>query len=600
LKELVNFVCERLSLAVVAVCSVFMVLVFVTVEVNATHMGSYPVHFERNANVVQVQSGGPGTLQTGDRIDLDSLTPEQRFSLLAAPSNAKLTVRAHRGDRSFVAQLSASPPDYSQRAMLTRDVGIPLSFFLSLGLASALFLMRPRPITLAFYVYTMLMLVKVYQSSLDLATWPMNVASDLAIQVVYPLAQLMILIFAQRLYGRPSRAWPWFMGTAVVLSVLVFIAWVDPIVWMVFQRFGLPGPSRISMSGLDTLLLITVLCGLAYIASGARGIARRRVTWVIAGIALAPILDLTWAVQDVASALVGDTSTELAALGVWTDALAPWFGLLGVIFVLYGFLSQRVIDFRFVIGRAVLYGSTTLVLVLLFGVIEWWAEHLFESTRPAVYVSLTAALGIGFALNALHGHIEDFLNRVFFREQRDAERKLGRAARALANTSSENTVVEFLIEEPVRVLGLSSAALFLADPDKGGEFERTASHGWNDREIERIDPDGPVVVALRADLASIEFEERQLVGRAVPSGRKAPTLAVPLVMRGQVFGIVFYGSREDGAPLSAAERSLLEAIALSAAAAYDHIDADRSRGRIRRLEDRLHELNAEVPEDAPS
>jgi hypothetical protein len=603
LKGLVNFVCERLSLAVVAVCSVFMVLVFVTVEVNAMQMGSYPVHFEENNDVVQVQSGaspGADTLQTGDRVDLGSLTPQQRFSLLAAPSNDRMTVRARRGDRSFVAHLSASPPDYSQRAMLTRDVGIPLSFFLSLGLASVLFLMRPRPITLAFYIYTMLMLIKVYQTSLDLATWPMNVISDLAIQVVYPLAQLMILIFAQRLYGRPSRAWPWFMGTAVVLSVLVFVAWVDPIVWMVFQRFGLPGPSRIAMSGLDTLLLITVLCGLAYIASGARGIARRRVTWVVAGIALAPILDLTWAVQDVLSALVGDTSTALATLNVWTDALAPWFGLLGVIFVLYGFLSQRVIDFRFVIGRAVLYGTTTLLLVLLFGVVEWWAEHLFESTRPAVYVSLAAALAIGFALNALHGHIEDFLNRIFFHEQRDAEQKLGHAARALANTSSEKTVVEFLIEEPVRVLGLSSAALFLANPDTGGAFERIASHGWNDREIESIDPEGPVVVALRADLSSLEFDERQLVGRAVPEGRKAPTLAIPLVMRGGVFGIAFYGSRGDGQPLSAAERSLLEAIALSAAAAYDHIDADRSRTRIRELESRLRELNAGLPENAPS
>jgi hypothetical protein len=601
LKVCVTFVCERLSLAVVAIGSVVMVLVFVTVEVNATHLGSYPIKFERDTDRVRVQSGAPvgaNELQTGDRIDLGRLSEQQRFSLLAAPSNAQLTVRAQRGGRSFLVHLSANPPDYSRRAMLTRDIGIPLSFFLSLGLASALFLMRPRPITLAFYLYTILMLVKVYQSSLDLATWPINVASDLAIQVVYPLAQLMILIFAQRLYGRPSRAWPWIIGSAVVLSLLVFVVWVDPIVWMVFQRYALPGPMRVLMSGFDTLLLVVVLCGLAYIASGATAIDRRRVTWVIAGIALAPILDLTWAVTDVISALVGDTSTVLLAIGIWTDALAPWFGLLGAIFVLYGFLSERVIDFRFVIGRAVLYGTTTLVLVLIFGVIEWWAEQLFESTRPALYVSLTAALVIGFSLNALHGRIEDLLNRVFFREQHSAEERLRRAARALANTSSEKTLVEFLIEEPVRVLGLDSAALFLAATEDG-TFERKAAHGWNQSEVERIDPEAPLIVALRADLgSSIPLDERQLVGTAVPGGRKAPSLVVPLVMRGSTFGFVFYGGRSDGVPLSKAERTLLEAIALSAAAAYDHIDADRSRVRIRTLEDRLHELGAPVPHRA--
>lgn len=597
LNALVAFFCERLSLAVVAICSVFMVLVFVTVEVNATRVSSYPVHFEGNTDRVQIQSGAPvgaDALQTGDRIDLGSLTPQRRFSLLAAPSNAQLTVRAWRGNREFTAHLSARPPDYSRRAMLTRDIGVPLSFFLSLVLASALFLIRPRPITLAFYAYTILMLLKVYQSSLDVSTWPTNVVSDLVIQVVYPATQLMILIFAQRLYGRPSRAWPWFSGSALAISLAVFVVWVDPIVWMVFQRYGLPGPTRIMMSGLDSLLLVVVLSGLAYIASGATAIDRQRVTWVIAGIALAPVLDLTWALQDVASALVGDSSTGLLALGIWTDALAPWFGLLGVIFVLYGFLSQRVIDFRFAIGRAVLYGSTTLVLVLIFGVIEWWAEQLFESTRPAVYVSLTAALAIGFSLNALHGRIEDLLNRIFFRAQHDAEDRLQRAARALANTSSEKTLIEFLIEEPVRVLGLSSAALFLADGDDGA-FERKASRGWNDNEVESIDPDGPLIVALRADFQPLQLAERQLVGRPVPGGRKAPSLVVPLVMRGRVFGFVFYSSREDGAPLTASERSLLEAIALSAAAAYDHIDADRSRVRIRTLEARLHELGSDPP-----
>lgn len=593
MQAFVTFVCERLSLAVVAVCSVVMVLVFVTVEVNATRIGYYPLHFENNTDRVQVQSGSSaGGLQTGDRIDLQALTPQQRFSLLAPPSDAQMTVLVTRGQRTFPVHVTASPPDYSRRAMLARDIGIPLSFFLSLGLASALFLMRPRPITLAFYVYTMLMLVKVYQTPLDLATWPMNVASDLAIQVVYPAAQLMILVFAQRLYGRPSRTFPLFFGSALALSVLVFVAWVDPIVWTVFQRFGLPGPTRLMMSVSDTLLLVVVLCGLAYIASGATAIDRRRVSWVVAGIALSPILDLTWALTDIISALVGDRSTVLLAISVWTDALAPWFGLLGVIFVLYGFLSQRVVDLRLVIGRAVLYGATTLVLVLIFGVVEWWAEQLFESTRPALYLSLAAALVIGFAMKAIHGRIEDFLNRVFFREQRRAEEVLGRAARALANTSSQKTVVEFLIAEPVAVLGLTSAALFLS-AEGDGAFERVASEGWTGGETERIDAEDPLIVALRADLSSIQLDGRQLVGiAALPGGRKTPSLIVPLVMRGSVFGFVFYGSRSDGTGLTPSERSLLEAIALSAAAAYDHIDADRSRARIRALEERLSELGA--------
>jgi GAF domain len=596
LKTVVAFVCERLSLAVVAIGTVIMVLVFVVIEVNAVHLGAFPIVLENNTNAIDVErtAASQAGLRSGDRIDLQSLSSEQRFALLRnAPAGAKMTIHVLRDGRSFPLTLTASAPNFSPRARFARDVGIPLCFFLSLALASTLFVMRPRPITLAFYVYTMLMLVKVNQTALDLAAWPMNVASDLAIQVVYPLTQLMILVFAQRLYGRPSRVWPWFFGSALVLSLLVFIAWVNPIVWVVFQRYGFPGPTNLFMCVSDALLLIVVLAALAHIASGATAIDRTRVSWVIAGIALAPLLDLTWALANVLSTLIGNTSPTLLDIQDWTNALGPWFGLAGSAFVIYGFLSERVVDLRFVIGRAALYAAATACLVLLFGVIEWWAEQIFEDTRPAIYVSLFAALLIGFSLNAVHGRIEDFLNAVFFRDQRRGEEALRRAARALANTSSEKTLIEFLIDEPVRVLGLSSAALFLARSEHGA-FERTASRGWNDRAAESIEAEDPLIVELRAEFSALALDGRQRADVPLPSGPQTPAIVIPLIMRGNVFGFVFYSSRANGAQLTPSEVALLEALARSAAAAYDHIDADRSRARIKTLEDRLHALGADL------
>jgi hypothetical protein len=592
LRTAATFVCERLPLAVVAVGTILMVIVFVVVEDNATHIGFYPIVFQRDSNQVEVEQGASSgnLLQTGDRIDLQSLTAPQRFSLLrGAAAESRIAVRALHKNQSVPVVLTASAIDNSPRAKLTRDVGTPLCFFLSLALASALFLIRPRPITLAFYFYTMLLLVKVNQTALDLASWPISLASDLAIQVVYPLAQLMILIFAQRLYGRPSRAWPWFFGTAVLLSAIVFVVWLNPIVWMVTLQYPIPGPTTLFMSLSDVLLLLVVVSGLAYIASGATGIARGRVNWVIAGIALAPILDLTWAIANVISTLTGDSSELLLGVQHWTDALGPWFGLAGSIFVVYGFLSERVIDFRFAIGRAAIYGSITAVLLLFFGILEWWAEQVFESTRPAIYLSLFAALLIGFTLNGLHERVEGFLNTFFFRDQRRAEEALRHASRALANTSSEKTLIEFLVEEPVRVLDLTSAALFLARADDG-VFTRRADSGWTRSEAEQIDAEDPLIVELRADLAPIVLDGRPRAETILPGGAKTPSLVVPLLMRGNVFGFVFYGPRSNGMALASDERALLEGIARSAGAAYDHIDADKAHARIRELESQLKRL----------
>ncbi len=597
LQSALNFVCERLSLAVVAIGTVVMILVFIVVEDNATHIGYFPIVFLQNTNQVEVESGaGAGAMQTGDRIELQRLTAPQRFSLLrGAPSQATITLQASRNGRPFVTTLTASAVDHSARATITRDVGTPFCFFLSLALASALFLMRPRAITLAFYIYTMLMLVKVNQTALDLANWPISLVSDLSIQVVYPLAQLMILIFAHRLYGRPSRVWPWLFGSAIVLSLIVFIAWIDPIVWIVLQQYGFPGPTALFMSLADVLLLAVVLGGLAYIASGATALSRARVSWVVAGIALAPILDLTWALANLVATLSGNSSIALLYVQHWTDALGPWFGLLGSIFVVYGFLSERVLDFRFAIGRAAVYAAITAVMLLGFGILEWWAEQIFESTRPAIYLSLFAALLIGFSLNTLHDRIEEFLNTFFFRDQRRAEEALRHAARALGNTSSEKTLIEFLVDEPVRVLGLNSAALFLA-PRDGGAFERKADRGWTRKESESIDAEDPLIVELRAELAPLVLDGRPRPETILPGGAKAPSLVVPLLMRGNVFGFVFYGTRLNGTPFTADERALLEAIARSAAAAYDHIDADKSHARIQRLEQQLHQLGATIPD----
>jgi hypothetical protein len=590
LRSAVAFICERLSLAVVAVGTVFMILVFVAVEDNATQLGTFPVILLDNTNEVQAppRPDAHEALKDGDHINLSALTPQQRFELVrGAKSGTKITLIVTRAGRRFPQVITASSPDYSPRAKFVRDVGIPLCFFLSLGLASALFLMRPRSITLAFYIYTILMLLKVNKAALDLAIWPINLRADLLIQVVFPLAQLMIMAFAARLYGVQTRAWRWLVGTAIFFAIVDFLVWTDPIVWMVFQQYQLPGPTNLMMSLADAALILVVLIGLAYISSGANSAERaRRITWIVAGIAIAPITDLLWAVANILSTLVGNSSILLLDVQDWTTSLGPWVGLIGIVFVFYAFISQRVVDIRFVIGRAAVYVSITAVLLLFFGVVEWWAEQIFEGTRPAIYVSLFAALFIGFSLNAVHEHVETLLNNFFFREQRRNEHSLRRASRALANTNSEKTLVEFLVHEPVRVLGLNSAALFLARGENGA-FIRTADNGWNNKESETIDAEDPLIVELRADPEPMTLDGRPRAETILPGGSKAPSLVVPLLVRGSVFGFVFYGPRSNEQPLSADERDILETIAHNAGAAYDHIDADRARTRIRELEDEL-------------
>jgi hypothetical protein len=588
-KQFVLFLCERFSLAIVAIGSVVMILIFVVVEVNTARVNEvgYGLKFRGASDVVDVTIA-QGPLQSGDRIDLSSLTPEERFSLAYARGGAELTVQAIRSGKSFPVTLKSASPTYSRVAELVRDVADPICFILSLGFASALFLMRPRPSTLAFYVYAILMLLKVYQTPLQMAAWPINLVSYLLLQFVYPLAQLAILFFVQRLYGHKGRTWSFIIWPALAASVLVFIVWTDQIVWLTTQQFGIAGPIRFYQDASDIVLLSIVIAGLAYIASGAEGLERTRVNWIVFGIALAPLMDLAWALTDMASSAVADRSMALLYATAWIAVLIPWVGLLGILAVCYAFLSRHIIDIRIAIGRAAIYAILTAVLVVIFGAIEWLAEQIFESTRPAVYVSLVVALGIGFALRTVHERFETFVDGVLFRGQHRAEEQLRRAARALANTTSEKTLEQFLIDEPVAILNLSAAAYFRALAD-GAPFECVAARGWDGRAAGPFDPQDVLIVTLRAELGPVQLDARMREAMHLPGGGKIESLVVPLVMRGNVFGFVFYGERNDGVPFTDDERALLASIAASAAAASDHIDADRSRARIRELEARLAE-----------
>lgn len=595
MKAFVAFLCDRLALAVVGICTIFAIVIFTSVEINARNIGSFDLAFVGTTNVVNVENGAyPGTLQDGDRIDLSALKPKQRFMLFGnqAPAGTTMTVTVIRGDRRFPVNIVAVPPTATRQSQFFSNVAIPVCFFLSFAIASTLFLMRPGPPTLLFYAYVLLMLLKTNQTTLDLAAWPLNLASYFVFQLVYPATQLMTLIVAQRLYGRDGHGFRWFFWAALAAATATFVIWLDPMIWLTFQTLALPGPGRVLMALSDIALLTIVLCGLSYVASGVEGEERRRVAWIAAGIALSPLLDLTWAVTDLASAVVRDQSPTLLTIRDWTDPLQQWIGLLGVIAVAYGFLSRRVVDIRVVIGRAVIYGALTIALVVFFGAVEWLAEQIFENTKPAVYVSLVAALIIGFAMNAMHERAERLLDGILFRKQHDDERRLRRAAKALTNTSSEQTLVEFLIDEPVRVLELTSSALFLSA--SGGAYERVQARGWTRDEAEQIDREDPLILQLRSEMQLLELDRYRPAGAPLPSGSKAPAIAIPLIMRGDLYGFVFYGERENGLPLERSERQLLETIALSAAAAYDHIDAERSRARIAELEARLATLEANV------
>jgi hypothetical protein len=534
--------------------------------------------------VLQVEAGGPAALagiHEGDRIDLPALRGAHPRRILLQPfvgESLHLVVDHDDGRRSIL--LTAVRAEDSLRTTLDA-IGFPILVVVLAGLSSFLLIVRPQPATWAFYAYALLMAIKSFEGNLLVAP-PVGMA---VIQVLFELAWsaavVALLFFATRIFAS-SRPWRTYVETAAVVIGLVdayvwsyptlalLFGWNGSDVWTVLQRL------------FDFAALSLILGTLLVIAISSRRERRQHTMWVLVGISLVPLLEWLDAVMYLG--LYFNPSLHHAALA--TDAvdtaLRPWLPIFASVAVYYALVHERVVDIRFAIGRAAEYALTTAVVIVVFAILVWAFGQLFEGSRVAGYASLMAAVIVGFSFNAVHSRVDQFIEAVFFFKERDAQERLLRVSRALLYANSERLVIEFLLDHPLDALELTSGAIFTLNESRTA-FKRIAAASWENAPLNEIAIDDAIVAQLRAVQAPLNLRSAGWHPGGLPAGDKAPTLAVRVLVRGDVFAIALYGRHINGAEISRDEQDLLHSVAANAAAAFDHLDAERTRREIEAL-----------------
>ena len=313
--------------------------------------------------------------------------------------------------------------------------------------------------------------------------------------------------------------------------------------------------------------------------------ARARGRWVLVGSAVG------------IGALTIDFALHLTAIpGFPNSPLDVVLGLVVVVIpisVAYAVLRHHVIDVRFAVNRALVYGTITSLFVLAFSAIEWTIGQKLADERVAGYIEIAVALAIGFWFNLLHRRVERFFDRIFFRHQHNAEQHLARVATAIPHATSMEAVDRFMLNEPARAYRLTSAALFRRT--EGGDFERVAAIGWPPDAPTSVPQSDPLVAYLSAERAPLDLDD---VGWAPsqPSGTDRPIVGVPISVRHRLMAFALYGATEAGETLDPDQRRMLQHLATAAAAAYDHLEAEALRREIAKLRGRL----GATPQRAPS
>jgi len=542
-------------------------------------LGSFPVIVRddgQGAYVARIRKGTEARaagIAAGDQLDLSTLSYSQRWRVqTGAPPGSTLRLRVrHDGvwsDRVMVASPNALP--FGDPRWLSTIAALTIGVLI----AAVVVARRPSVATAAFAFYTWGNIPSF--RFVQLFSWlpdPVyGVVATVVETIVAFLPTFALLVFVTRFPAEPSSAGgrlrmrfadaALLTGVAICLALAVF----EPVRHQTWSNAS-------NLLDLAVAVIGGVLAALQY--REASGEDRRRIGWVLVGY-----------IVTMASIVISNAIIMAPSLA--SNAVQSWAQLADIALPLalaYAILRHRVLDVGFALNRTVVYAAVTTVVVIAVSLVDWLAAKLIGETKLALAAEAVVTIAIGVALNAMHERIGRFVDRVLFRARHTAERRLRNGIEALAFAASDAAIERAVTDEASVALSLRSSALFRLDEETDC-FRCVRATGWPDT-VATIDEDALLVRTLRLRERPFHLADFGIVEPALPTGRAAPMIAVPVADRHALLGFVLYGALSDGTAPDPELVDLLGQLGAAAAMASAYVEARAARARLADIEKHL-------------
>ncbi len=540
--------------------------------------GSFGFDAARGGRITNVYPNLPAAragVRPGDRIDVSNARDQELRSIgpfaMAWPGTTTVfRIRTRDGTDHDIA-LTSVPWPRSTLDNIT-DVIEMLVELAFVAIPAWLVLTRPALLTWTFFIFATnsyvwsAILYELLPAPLAILVASLSVISGI-------LAGLGFAAFAL-LFPRLSPSRTQVRILSVLCAITVPMLAVDLAeAWMRLTDYGGSIALGSLASTLSTLFAVLLyLLGIAFfIYNHARAPIqdRPRIRWVIAGFAVA-----------FGGSLVTFVGQVLPAISisppVWAINLLSSLDVLVPISVAYAIVALRVVDVRFVLSRALVYGSLTTAAVALLAVLDFAVARQLEETKLGLIVEIAGAVFVGLGMQRMHAWIDSLVDRFVFRSLHDAQRHFHTIGRAMIFARSTRAIDPLVCDEPVRALHLGGAAVYHRTEDG---YARTFAAGSPFRD--GFDHDHRVVLHLLAERTPIERDGE---------------LAVPFTVRDGLLGFALFGAHVNGTAIDPNERELLEALCARAANAYDHVASEERAEENARLRGDLSILQARYEE----
>ena len=313
--------------------------------------------------------------------------------------------------------------------------------------------------------------------------------------------------------------------------------------------------------GLTALLTIVVDVCIVAVASAAVATTDRserpRAAWLLLPIPLMLLMGNVWGLlQNFAHTWAGNQGLTV---------LSNVFWLLGAFAVTYALLKRRVLDFEFVLSRTLVFAIVSLIVVVAFTLLEWVLGTVLTGVSHATSFVANAALALvlGLSLRYIHIRADAFVDRVFFRKRHDDERALLDFSREAAYVTSSNALLDQAIENVRTHTDARNAAVLL---DTTGTYAAVRSFG--DGVPAEVEENDAAILALKS------------WHKPLDPHRYATTLqgalAVPMLARGRLAGVLVLGERAGGEAYAPDEVEALSQFAHGVGSALDVLSTSGS------------------------
>ena len=253
--------------------------------------------------------------------------------------------------------------------------------------------------------------------------------------------------------------------------------------------------------------------------------------------------------------------------------------VINAILIAYAILRYQLFDITVVIRKGLLYSIPTAILGAGYFLIVYFGVNLFHLVLgyQVFLLSLALAAITAVAVQPLWNRMQSWFDRLFFREKYDASLMIQRLSRTVASVLDLGSITHMILDEIGTTMHIERAALFIR-LEESGRFRLAARRGLGQNVTIELRDDHPLVLWLseyrsiltRSRTDALPQFKAMWIQEREDLNRMDADLFVPLLVRGDLIGVLVLGPKRSEIPYSRDERLTLSTLANQTAVAVQN------------------------------